>query len=51
MNVLDIHTDCDADVLLLQVELVGGAVCHTGARSCFLDPETAEPRRVGTEVV
>jgi phosphoribosyl-AMP cyclohydrolase len=50
VNVLDIHTDCDADVLLLQVELVGGAVCHTGARSCFLDPETAEPRRVGAEV-
>ena len=50
VNVLDIHTDCDADVLLLQVELVGGAVCHTGARSCFLDPENAEPRRVGTEV-
>ena len=41
VNVFDIHTDCDADVLLLQVELVGGAVCHTGARSCFLDPETA----------
>ena len=50
VNVLDIHTDCDADVLLLQVELVGGAVCHTGVRSCFLDPETAEPRQVGTEV-
>ena len=50
VNVLDIQTDCDADVLLLKVELVGGAVCHTGVRSCFLEPETAEPRRVGTEV-
>ena len=48
VNVLDIHTDCDADVLLLQVELVGGAVCHTGARSCFLDPDTATPRLVGS---
>lgn len=50
VNVLDIRTDCDQDVLLLQVELAGGAVCHTGARSCFLEPETAEPRRVGAEV-
>ena len=45
-NVLEMRTDCDADALVLQVELVGGAVCHTGARSCFLDPETATPRRV-----
>ncbi len=29
-----IHTDCDADVLLVKVEAPGPA-CHTGARSCF----------------
>ena len=29
-----IRADCDADVLLLQVE-VSGPACHTGARSCF----------------
>ncbi len=29
-----IRADCDADVLLLQVEASGPA-CHTGARSCF----------------
>lgn len=30
------HTDCDQDVLLLEVEVEGNAVaCHTGARSCF----------------
>jgi phosphoribosyl-AMP cyclohydrolase len=29
-----ISADCDADVLLLQVEPSGPA-CHTGARSCF----------------
>ena len=45
-NVLEMRTDCDADALVLQVELVGGAVCHTGARSCFLDSETATPRLV-----
>ena len=29
--------DCDADVLLLSVEQLGGGACHTGARSCFYD--------------
>jgi phosphoribosyl-AMP cyclohydrolase len=29
-----IYTDCDADVLLVQVEQVGAA-CHEGYRSCF----------------
>ena len=30
------RTDCDQDVLLLEVEVEGNAVaCHTGARSCF----------------
>lgn len=27
--------DCDADVLLIKAEQVGGAACHTGHRSCF----------------
>jgi len=27
--------DCDGDCLLVQVEQVGGAACHTGFRSCF----------------
>jgi phosphoribosyl-ATP pyrophosphohydrolase/phosphoribosyl-AMP cyclohydrolase len=29
--------DCDADVLLLTVQQVGGVACHTGARSCFFE--------------
>jgi phosphoribosyl-AMP cyclohydrolase len=33
-NVVDIHADCDADVLLIRVRQVGGA-CHEGYRSCF----------------
>jgi phosphoribosyl-AMP cyclohydrolase len=33
--VRDIRLDCDNDVLLLTVEQVGGAACHTGRRSCF----------------
>ncbi|MBN1363713.1 MAG: phosphoribosyl-AMP cyclohydrolase [Syntrophaceae bacterium] len=31
----DIFIDCDNDVILLQVEQLGGAACHTGYRSCF----------------
>ena len=34
-RVREIRTDCDRDVLLLKVEQVGGAACHTGYRSCF----------------
>ena len=30
-----IRLDCDDDVLLLQVEQVGGMACHTGRHSCF----------------
>ncbi|MEW6658536.1 MAG: phosphoribosyl-AMP cyclohydrolase [Thermodesulfobacteriota bacterium] len=30
-----IYLDCDADTVLLKVEQVGGAACHTGYRSCF----------------
>jgi phosphoribosyl-AMP cyclohydrolase len=51
--------DCDADVILLEVEQVGGVACHTGRRRCFyrrleggrwqeteaplIDPETIYP--------
>ena len=31
----EIRIDCDADVVLLQVEQVGGIACHTGRRRCF----------------
>jgi phosphoribosyl-AMP cyclohydrolase len=30
-----IFIDCDNDTILLQVEQLGGAACHTGHRSCF----------------
>ena len=33
--VKEIYIDCDEDTLLLQVEQLGGAACHTGHRSCF----------------
>ena len=33
--VKSIYIDCDEDTILLQVEQLGGAACHTGHRSCF----------------
>jgi phosphoribosyl-AMP cyclohydrolase len=34
-RVREIRIDCDADCVLLRVEQVGEAACHTGYRSCF----------------
>lgn len=34
-KVRDIRLDCDGDVILLQVEQIGGVACHTGRHSCF----------------
>ena len=34
-KVRSIRTDCDGDVLLLEIEQVGGIACHTGRESCF----------------
>ncbi len=30
-----IYLDCDEDVILLEIEQLGGIACHTGRRSCF----------------
>ncbi|MDL1970448.1 MAG: phosphoribosyl-AMP cyclohydrolase [Candidatus Desulfofervidaceae bacterium] len=34
-RVKEIYVDCDNDTVLLKVEQVGRAACHTGYRSCF----------------
>ena len=34
-KVKGIYTDCDKDTIVLKIEQVGGAACHTGNRSCF----------------
>jgi phosphoribosyl-AMP cyclohydrolase len=34
-RVKEIYIDCDNDAVLLKVEQVGGAACHTGHPSCF----------------
>ena len=34
-KITEIRVDCDADTVVLKVEQVGRAACHTGYRSCF----------------
>ena len=31
----ELRVDCDADVVLLKVDQVGGIACHTGRHNCF----------------
>jgi phosphoribosyl-AMP cyclohydrolase len=33
--VREVRIDCDEDTVLLRVDQLGGAACHTGHRSCF----------------
>ena len=55
--VKQVRLDCDADVILLEVEQVGGIACHTGHASCFFrklengkwvetDPILKDPGRI-----
>ena len=34
-EIRSIHVDCDGDAVLLKVDQIGGAACHTGHRTCF----------------
>jgi len=50
-KVKEMYLDCDGDALLLKVEQIGGAACHTGKRSCFfrrIDGETIQD--IGTQI-
>lgn len=55
-NVQKLHglfIDCDADTILVKVEQVGGAACHTGFRSCFyrrIDADSRDAVEEGTRV-
>jgi phosphoribosyl-AMP cyclohydrolase len=31
----EIYVDCDSDTILLKIEQIGGAACHTGYETCF----------------
>ena len=56
-RIKSIRLDCDEDVVLLEVEQVGGIACHTGRHSCFfqkldgaawvaVDPVLKDPREI-----
>ena len=56
-NVKSLRLDCDADVILMEVEQQGGIACHTGRQSCFyrrlddgqwieVDPVIKDPREI-----
>lgn len=34
-NIKELLIDCDGDAIVMKVEQVGDAACHTGNRSCF----------------
>jgi phosphoribosyl-AMP cyclohydrolase len=34
-EVREIRVDCDEDCVVIRVNQIGGAACHTGYRSCF----------------
>ncbi len=44
--VKEIRIDCDDDTVLLKVEQVGGAACHTGHRSCFYKKVTDDGKQI-----
>ncbi len=56
-HVSEIRLDCDEDVIVLQIEQVGGLACHTGRESCFyrvlkdgewvaVDPILKDPKEI-----
>lgn len=49
--VKEIRIDCDDDTVLLKVDQVGGAACHTGYRSCFFKKVDGDKIRESGEKV
>lgn len=56
-KVRSVRLDCDNDTILLLIEQIGGAACHTGKRSCFYrelkqgsvrecSPQVFDPKKV-----
>ncbi|MBF0225055.1 MAG: phosphoribosyl-AMP cyclohydrolase [Desulfobacterales bacterium] len=47
----EIRIDCDDDTVLLKVEQIGGAACHTGYKSCFFKKiENGEIKIIGERI-
>ncbi len=34
-KIRELYIDCDGDAVLMKIDQIGGAACHTGKRSCF----------------
>ncbi len=47
----ELSIDCDGDTILLKVNQIGGAACHTGHRTCFHRVLTAEGLSIQGEPV
>ncbi|ASP37605.1 phosphoribosyl-AMP cyclohydrolase [Bacterioplanes sanyensis] len=47
----EVRLDCDADVIVLQVEQIGGIACHTGRESCFYRVYDNDAWRTVDEVI
>lgn len=37
LKIIKVSADCDSDTLLIEAELQGRGVCHTGSYSCFFE--------------
>ena len=48
--VREIRLDCDNDTVLLMVEQIGKAACHTGYRSCFYKRIIKKDGDITTEI-
>ena len=49
--VKEIRIDCDNDTVLLKIDQVGGAACHTGYKSCFFRKmENGELKTIGAPI-
>jgi phosphoribosyl-AMP cyclohydrolase len=40
-KVKEFYYDCDGDCIVIKVQQIGGAACHTGHRSCFFTKVTS----------
>jgi len=47
----NIRLDCDNDVILLEVEQLGGIACHTGRHNCFYKKLKNEEWQAVDEVI